>query len=64
LLLRCDYNSIVLQLKQKIEEALGVPVSEQRLLFGGISLADYKLLSEYNIGDGSTVYMVISLHGG
>jgi hypothetical protein len=62
--LECEPDAIVLQIKSEIESINGVPIAEQRLLFGGTNLADYKSISDYNIIDGSMLYMVVSLRGG
>ncbi|XP_001600094.1 ubiquitin-like protein 4A [Nasonia vitripennis] len=49
----------VLQVKQKIEERLGIDVSHQRLLLLGKSLSDDKELSFYpGIKDGSKINLV------
>lgn len=61
---RCEPDALVLQVKNEIEVRIGVPGPDQRLLHGGTHLNDYKSLREYNIKDGDTLYMVVSLHGG
>lgn len=62
--LECEPDALVLQVKNEIEVRIGVPGPDQRLLHGGTHLNDYKSLREYNIKDGDTLYMVVSLHGG
>jgi hypothetical protein len=51
-------------LKIEVESCSGVPSSEQRLIFGGIAMNDYKSLGDCGVIDGSMIYMVVSLRGG
>ena len=52
------------QVKHEIERRRGVPVSEQRLVFGGRPLQDLQLLSAYDLQDESTVDQVVDVLGG
>ncbi|XP_072964625.1 uncharacterized protein [Typha angustifolia] len=45
-------------LKDKIVDATGVPVDQQRLIFRGKVLKDDHLLSEYHVEDGHTLHLV------
>lgn len=45
-------------LKLKIEQWEGTKVREQRLIFAGKQMEDERALSDYNIQDGSNIYMV------
>lgn len=56
--LRVKKNVPVLVLKEKIVEATGVPVDQQRLIFRGRVLKDDHLLSEYHLEDGYTLHLV------
>ncbi|KAG8048130.1 hypothetical protein GUJ93_ZPchr0008g12613 [Zizania palustris] len=56
--LRVKKNVSVLVLKEKIVEAAGVPVDQQRLIFRGRVLKDDHLLSEYHLEDGYTLHLV------
>ncbi|XP_041429178.1 ubiquitin-like protein 4A [Xenopus laevis] len=49
----------VLAVKRLVEEKLQVPVSQQRLLFRGKSLADEHCLSHYSIGPGSRLNLMV-----
>ncbi|XP_023319001.1 ubiquitin-like protein-NEDD8-like protein RUB3 [Trichogramma pretiosum] len=51
------------KIKENIEEDDGTPVDRQRLIFCGRQLEDHKALKDYNIQEGSVVFL-IPRHGG
>ena len=50
--------------KARIQDCEGFPTDHQRLIWNGRSLENNRTLSDYNIGEGSTVHLVLRLRGG
>jgi len=46
-------------IKAKLQERHGFPLAQQNLIFGPNLLADERTCSDYNIGEGSTVHLLI-----
>lgn len=58
-----DYKSTLTigQIKEQIFEKQGIPVDQQRIVFGGKQLEDNRTLDEYEISDKSTLHLVLRL---
>lgn len=55
---------MVERLMERVEGLEGVPYSLQRLVFSGKRLVPGRVLSDYSIKGGSTLHLLLSLHGG
>ena len=56
------YNSVG-DLKQKIEDKIGQPFDTIRLICAGKGLEDQRTLTDYQIQEYATVFMVLRLRG-
>jgi ubiquitin C len=50
--------------KNKLQVLEGIPPDQQRLLFNSTELEDAQTISDYNIQEGTTLYLVLRLSGG
>lgn len=50
--------------KDKIARKENLPVGEQRLIFSGKQLEETRTLSDYNIKENATLYLLLRLKGG
>ena len=64
--LSIEINStdMVLDLKNKLEDKEGIPISQQRLVMGGKHLFNELTIGNCNIQEGSTVYLLLCIRGG
>ncbi|RDB30966.1 hypothetical protein Hypma_000125 [Hypsizygus marmoreus] len=54
----------VYDIKAVVQGREGMPLEQQRLIFGGKQLEDGRLLSDYNIKHESTIHVILRLSGG
>ena len=52
------------EIKMKIQDILGIPLDQQRLIFAGKELNDSKVAGMYNIAENDTIALVLRLRGG
>ena len=62
LIIKATYT--VENVKALIQDKVGIPIDEQRLIFEGKQLEDAPMLGCYTIGPGSTLHVLRRLHGG
>ena len=62
--LSCELTDTVLSIKEKFHNIEGVPVDEQRLIFGGKQMDNAETLESYGVQAEATLFVVLRLRGG
>jgi ubiquitin C len=59
--LKLESSDTVHSVKEKIQQAQGLPIQNQRIIFAGNQLEGGRTLADYNITDLSTLHLGIRL---
>lgn len=61
ILLEVEPTDTIYKIKEMIEEQEGIPIDQQRVIFGGKQLEDNMTLHDYGIINFSTLHLVLRL---
>ena len=61
LTLYLEEDTLIENLKARIQDSTGVPPNDQRLIYAGKQLEDNKTLKDYNVWNETTIHMVLRL---
>jgi hypothetical protein len=64
ILLHVDIEDTIDIIKQKIQDREGVLRSQQRLIFAGKQLDNFRTLQDYNVAKNCTLQLVLRILGG
>ncbi len=59
-----EENDTIDSIKKQIYDKEGIPVDQQRIVYNGKQLEDGNTVSSYNIGENTTLHLVLRLRGG
>lgn len=62
--LMVEEDEVIKTVKEKLKDKDGVPVDEQRLIYGGHELKNDQTLKVYGIYRDATIHLVLRLPGG
>ena len=57
-------QTTIVDIKNQIQNKIGIPSEEQRLIFSGKQLEDNNTLDNYNINKENTINLILRLRGG
>jgi hypothetical protein len=62
--LKASVNDTIQSIKKKIQRLENIPISQQHLIWQSNELEDKNTLKDYNLQDGATLKLVLTLRGG